>query len=303
MATCFKAWALLRTGVALCWPLVATLAQADTGKLLLTGGVSSLDGAAGGGISPWAVIGTQATQGQWGVSAFASRASTQDYGLSVAGAAFAWDERVELSLARQNLNTGPTGTALGLPGLHLKQNIYGAKFRLAGDAVLDSDSLMPQIAVGALHKQLDSSGLNGTLQALGAKRSGTDFYLSATKLFLAQGVLLNATLRATKANQTGLLGFGSARNSGYALRPELSGAVLLSRNLAVGAEYRAKPDKLNQILGAGVLQEDAWADVFVAWAPSKNFSLTAAYVDLGRIAPPFAARRQTGWYLSGQAAF
>eukprot|EP01036_Dinobryon_divergens_P043107 gene43107-57350_t len=41
-------------------------AQADTGKLLLTGGVSSVEGAAGGGISPWAVIGSQATEGEVG---------------------------------------------------------------------------------------------------------------------------------------------------------------------------------------------------------------------------------------------
>ena len=40
--------------------LAAAPAQADTGKLLLTGGVSTVEGAAGGGISPWAVIGSQA---------------------------------------------------------------------------------------------------------------------------------------------------------------------------------------------------------------------------------------------------
>ena len=28
-------------------------AHAETGKLLLTGGVSSIDGAAGGGLTPW----------------------------------------------------------------------------------------------------------------------------------------------------------------------------------------------------------------------------------------------------------
>lgn len=56
-------------------PLAAALlvalpsAHADTGKLLLTGGVSTVEGAAGGGISPWAVIGSQATEGERGVSA------------------------------------------------------------------------------------------------------------------------------------------------------------------------------------------------------------------------------------------
>ena len=69
--------------------LLASLgaAHADTGKLPLTGGVSSITGTAGGGITPWAVIGTQATEGEIGVSAFASRAVTQDYSLNSTGVA------------------------------------------------------------------------------------------------------------------------------------------------------------------------------------------------------------------------
>ena len=49
----------LLTGLA-CAP---ALAQAETGKLVLTGGVSSITGTAGGGITPWAVIGSNATEG------------------------------------------------------------------------------------------------------------------------------------------------------------------------------------------------------------------------------------------------
>jgi len=44
--------------------LMTGLAQADTGKLLLTGGVSSITGSAGGGLTPWAVIGSNATEGR-----------------------------------------------------------------------------------------------------------------------------------------------------------------------------------------------------------------------------------------------
>lgn len=292
--------------------LVAPMyAQADTGKLLLTGGVSSVEGAAGGGISPWAVIGSNATAGEIGVSAYGSRVVTQDYGLNGYGVALGLDDRVELSLARQDLDTGVTGVALGLPDLHLKQTIVGVKARVAGDAVLESDSLMPQIAVGAQFKSLDSSGLDGTLDALGASRSGADYYVSATKLFLAQGVLVNATLRATKGNQNGLLGFGATlggADNGYSYLPELSVAYLLRKNVAVGFEYRAMPNKLETAgraagLGDG-LKADDWKDLFIAWAPSKNVSLTAAYVDLGRIVPATTAgRTQTGFYLSGQLAF
>lgn len=277
-------------------------AAADTGKLVLTGGVTSLDGAAGGGISPWAVVGTQATQGQWGASAALSTARTQDFRLDVAAAALGWNDRVEASLARQRFDTGPTGTALGLPGLKLDLDVVGLKARVAGEAVLDADTWLPQVALGLLHKRLHAGGLRPTLDALGAKTEGTEFYASATKLFLAPGLLLNATLRATKANQDGLLGFGSVRRGSLQWKPEVSLAWLAQRNLAFGAEWRAKPDNLNHVLGDGVLREDDWADLFVAWAPWRQLSVTVAWVDLGHVTPPFVQRRQQGAYLSVQVS-
>ena len=274
-----------------------------SGKLLLTGGVSTIDGAAGGGLTPWAVTASYATEGQFGGTAHASRVSTQDYAMTTYGAAVGIADRFELSIARQDFDTGATGIALGLPGLHLKQDIIAIKWRVAGDAVVDSDRWMPQFAIGAEIKSTDAAGLAPTLGALGARTHGTDIYLSATKLFLAQGILVNGTLRATKANQNGLLGFGGTAHDRYSLQPEVSLAWLLRKDLAVGVEYRAKPDNLNpSILGAG-LKEDDWSDLFVAWAPNKRVSLTLAYVDLGRIVPAVIAGRQTGAYLSAQFAF
>jgi hypothetical protein len=286
-------------------------AQAGTGKLLLTGGVSSIDGAAGGGLTPWAVIGSNATAGETGFSANVTRVTTTDYGLTTYGAAIGLDNRYELSLARQDFTTGVTGTGLGVPGLHLRQNILGAKVKVAGEAILDSFNLMPQIAIGIEFKSLESSGLDGTLKALGADKNGTDLYISATKLLLAQGIVLNGTLRATKANQNGLLGFGGtlgAAHDSYQLMPEFSIAWLLNRHIAIGGEYRGMPNNLQDAgraagLGEGLRSSD-WKDLFVAWAPNKNFSVTLAYVDLGLIAPATtSSRRQTGGYLSAQVAF
>ena len=286
-------------------------AQAETGKLLLTGGVSSIDGAAGGGLTPWAIIGSNATDGEIGGSAFISAARTKDYGLNIYGAAVGIHDRFELSVAQQDFDTRATGTALGLPGLHLKQTIFGAKVRVAGDAILDSDNLMPQIAVGLQYKTLGSTGLDTTLNALGAKRNGTDFYVSATKLFLGQSLLVNGTLRATKANQNGLLGYGATlggSENSYSVQPEFSIGYLVTKNVVVGAEYRFMRNKLEKAgaaagLGNGLRSED-WKDIFIAWAPSKNLSLTLAYVDLGVIVPATtASRKQTGYYLSAQVAF
>lgn len=296
--------------------LGCSLAQADTGKLLLTGGVSSIDGAAGGGLTPWATIGSNATQGEWGATAFATRTTTQDYGLNVYGAAVGIQDRVELSLARQDFDASPAIALNGVapfgvaPGQHITMDVLGVKVKVAGDAVLDSDSLMPQIAVGLEYKSVNPGSLGSVLNFLGTRTDGTDFYVSATKLFLAQGILLNATLRNTNANQNGLLGFGSAApgKDSRSWVPEVSVAYLLSKNWAIGAEYRAKPNNLEDLgqaagLGNG-LAEDAWKDVFVAWAPNKHASVTLAYADLGRIVPGVSAgRRQGGFYLSAQLVF
>ena len=278
-------------------------AHADADKLPLTGGVTSIDGAAGGGLTPWAVTGTNATEGEWGATATISAVSMRNYRMDILGAAAAYDDRIEVSVARQDFDTRATGTALGLPGLHLKMDVLGVKARVLGDAVLDSDSLLPQVALGIELKGLDAGGLAPTLASLGARRRGTDFYASATKLFLAQGVLVNGTLRLTKANQNGLLGFGGTAQEKYRLEPEFSAAVLASPRLAFGAEYRAMPDNLNpSALGDG-LKADDWVDLFVAWAPCRNASLTLAWVQLGHIVPAVATKRQQGVYGSAQFAF
>jgi hypothetical protein len=308
-----------------CAPALAQSSPPSTsthsGKLLLTAGVSSIDGAAGGGLTPWAVTGGYGTGTEFGGSGFVTRVKTQDFGLTGYGVAASWGDRVEVSLAKQDFDTGPVGGALaaflgdpGFNGLHLKQDIVGLKVRVAGDAVLDSDTWVPQVALGLEYKKahpgrlgdsLPALGNQSVLQLFGSKDSGTDLYLSATKLFLAQGILVNGTLRATKANQNGLLGFGATGHTSYKLMPEFSLAYLFSKNWVAGVEYRAKPDnfKDNTVLGAGALKEDDWADVFVAWAPYKTFSLTAAYVDLGKIVPGVVDKRQTGFYLSAQIAF
>jgi hypothetical protein len=261
------------------------------------------------------VLGTQATDGEIGVSANLNRLSTNDYGLSTYGVALNLKNTLELSLGRQDLSAQPATAlnALGFavsPNPHLKMDIVGAKLHLMGNAVLDSDNWLPEVAVGLQYKSTQAGSIKPVLDFLGAKTSGTDVYVAATKLFLEQGLLLNATLRYTNANQGGLLGFGSAapgRNS-RSLNPELAVAYLLRKDLAIGAEYRFMPNNLEALgraagLGSGLRQDD-WKDIFVAWAPTKNVSLTGAYVDLGQVVPGVTGgRKQRGLYLSGQVAY
>src|SRR3990167_560945 len=266
----------------------------DTGgKLLLTGGVTQLEGAAGGGLTPWAVIGGYGSREQIGANAFYTRVNVGDYHLDDAGVLIGFYDRVELSYAQQRFDTEQVGAALGLgEGFTFKQDVIGLKVRVAGDAVLDSDSAMPQIAVGLQYKKNNQGAV---LDFIGAKDdSGVDVYVTATKLFLAQGVLLNGTVRFTKANQIGILGFGGDKNDSYKPQFEFSAAYLLTRKLAIGAEYRMKPDNL------GITREDDWFDVFVAYAPTRNVSVTLAYADLGNIV---IKDNQRGLYASLQVGF
>ncbi|AYO95174.1 DUF3034 family protein [Xanthomonas axonopodis] len=268
-------------------------ALAGDGRLLATGGVSMIEGSSGGGIVPWATLSGYGTRDELGTVAFATHVDSGDYRLDVQGAALTVGNRLELSLARQRLDLGTLQDRLGLPWNALGQDVFGAKVRVAGDLVYGH---APQVSLGVQYKRLR----NGTLPlAIGARNDhGTDIYVSASRLLLqgAAGyqLLLNGTLRATRANQAGLLGFGGDRRNSYRLVPEVSAAVVLSPSWAVGVEYRDKPNNL------GFAREQAWANAFVAWFPSKHVSLTAAFADLGDIA---TLADQRGPYLSLQVAF
>jgi hypothetical protein len=268
----------------------------DLGKLLATGGVMQIEGAGGGGLTPWALITGYGTRDSYGANVHVTAVRTQDYSLDSHGVAAGIADRVEVSLARQVFR----GTDGALDGLRIGQEIVGVKLRVAGDAVVDQDRALPQIAVGAMVKRNTGvRGLDGvdSVTQLGARRErGTDFYVSATKILLEHSLLLNATVRATKANQMGLLGFGGDRRARYELMPEASIAYLVNRKFAVGAEYRMKPRNLT------LDREKDYYDVFAAWFPTKNISVTAAYAVLGDITV-LNPVRQKGAYLSLQAGF
>ena len=263
------------------------------GKLLLTGGVTSIEGAAGGGLSSWSVIAGDETDAGIGGTVHLTYVPLPDFDLKSAGVAVGVFDRVELSYTYQRFDTRQAGAALGLGrGFAFGQHIFGAKLRLVGDAVYGQDSVLPQISVGIQHKRAEQDAV---IKAVGGRQSsGTDFYIAATKVILSRSLVLNTTVRLTKANQFGLLGFGGDRARDYSAQVEASAGVLVSRRLLVGAEYRTKPDNL------GFAREDHAYDVFAAWAVARRVSVTAAYTDLGSIA---TFKRQRGAFLSLQGSF
>lgn len=326
------------------------LAEASGGRLLGTGGVTQFEGSGGGGLTPWALIAGYGTADEIGGSAHFTYMSIDDYALRSGGVKMGFFDRLELSLAAQRLDidravvastagalVGGLEPILGPPGAvspnrtSIDMDVIGAKVRLFGDAVYAQDSWLPQVAFGVQYKRnrdFDSGvevpylGDVGVPALLGAESSrGIDYYLSATKVFLGvpmgYNLIVNGTVRATRANAFGLLGFGREvinpldgelldRSNSYRLEYEGSVGLFVHPNVVIGAEYRTQSNRLaNQpvlgLLGAPDLaaEDDAW-DIFIAWFPNKTFALTAAYVDLGNL--PFQPRSRAA-YLSLQAAF
>lgn len=337
----------------------------NDGKVLATPGVSMTDGAGGGGITPWAVITGYETRDGINANVHYTYVSLPNYSLNSLGAAVGFYDRVELSYAYDILPTGSTFDTIGLasnavgglldsptlgPVLNslgltkgnqlaggvdpwnstIKMQVVGAKVRLIGEAIYDSDNLIPQVSVGGFYKWNENKVLLETLQA--GKAKDWEAYVSATKIFFPLSTLVNVTARYTDANETGLTGFGGPDGSHRKVRIEASLAYLLKKDTAIGVEFQQHGHNLqgkNVTLGGGVdltsllnnptlgpvlnglgvpaalgntltQKESNWYDAFVAFFPSKNLSITAAMAYLGDIT---FTPNQTGFYISMQAAF
>lgn len=272
--------------------LVTPTASADPGsRIWATGGVTTIEGSAGGGLVPWAMLSGYASDREWGGTLALSRAEVDDFTVSFTGATLNWRNRLEVSVGRQTLDLDTLGAALGED--ELSQDIIGIKARLWGDVLYHRYG---QWSVGLQHKRNRTFTIP---EAVGARdRSGTDVYLSGSKLFFAalldRNLLTNITVRGTKANQGGLLGFGGDQGNHYDAQLESSLGIFIDRRWLVGVEYRQKPDNL------GFAEEDDWWDLFVAWVPDRRLAVTAAWVNLGDIA---GLENQQGAYVSLQGSF
>lgn len=255
-------------------------AMAGTGKLIATAGLNQIEGTGGGGIVPWATLSGYDSQDEYSTNFFSTMVNVDDYRLDVKGASISLFDRIEISAARHDFT-------LKTLGGEISQNVFGIKTRIYGDVIY---STWPQISVGAQYKSLVDSDIANLLGA--QKDAGTDLYIAATKVHLGAingyNLIWNVNARFTKANQLGLLGFGSKAKDNYNLMLEGSIGVLFNRHLAMGLEYRQKPDNL----GIG---ETDWKDIFITYIPNKHFNITIAWAELGSIA---GAANQNGLYVS-----
>lgn len=317
----------------------------NEGKVLLTGGVVTVDGAGGGGITPWAVISGYGTRDGINGGLHYTYAYLPNYSLNSYGATVGFFDRFELSYTRSTLPTGSTFDTVGLlasllpatdnTGVEpfnttIEMDVFGAKLRLFGDAVYTSDSFIPQVAIGAFYKDNKNQDLLRTLQADDNK--DWEAYVSATKVLFPFSTLINLTGRYTKANQTGLTGFGGPGDHDREFRFEMSIAQLVAKNTVFGIEYAQHGKGLDEVgvnvnglnvegilanlpldtldtLGVANLEqleetltqrESDWVDLFFAYAPNKRISFVLAYAILGDIT---LTPDQHGFYLSTHLTF
>lgn len=251
-------------------------------QLLATGGVTQVEGSAGGGLVPWAVIAGYGDANEYSSGAFTTQVDLADFRLHSVGAYASWDNRWELSASQQRFTVKQTDVVL-------RQEVYGVKARLAGDVLYGPG---PQWSLGVQYKRLLDDAVAQSLSA-DKTHADLDVYLAASQIHLAAfagyNMMWNATLRASRANQLGFLGYGGDEQQRHQLLLEASALMLVRPDLAIGVEYRQKPDNLSAI------KEDDWYDVFVAWFPNKHVSVTAAWAHTGRIA---GRDKQEGMYWS-----
>jgi hypothetical protein len=278
---------VLALSVGLVLALVASAGVARAGgRLLATDGATQIEGSAGSGLVPWAVIAGTGTRDEIGGSGFATGVFVDDLRLASFGVAAGFWDRVEVSFAHQILEVRPLGE-------DLRQNVFGAKVRVVGDLVYGR---VPAIALGAQFKHMLDFDVP---RAVGADDDwGVDLYGGASRLFLGgffgHNVLLNGVVRATRSNEIGLLGFGGPGRDNYQFYFEGSAALFLTRRIALGYDFRQKSKNLSAV------DEDPWQDVFLAFVPNRWFKVVAAYARLGEVA---GLGHQDGAYLSLQGSF
>ena len=145
---------------------------------------------------------------------------------------------------------------------------------------------MPAVTFGVHYKYNDTvdsidDDLGGTLTGIGIEdNDGVDLTLYASKMITAlpRPILINAGLRNTSAAHIGLLGFTDSRDTVF----EGNVVAFLTERLALGAEYRQKPDNYDEISGL-VEEESDWWSVVAGYVVNNNLTVSGGYFNLGTV--------------------
>ncbi len=266
--------------------IVAALVSASFGA---QAAITNIDGQAGGGLVPWALLSS-------GPTVAITNLATPNLNVNSVAINTSFANRVEVSVAHN---------MLGIAGMSNPANVdnYGVKVKLN-----DMGDMLPQFAIGAVYKNASGNLVDTLEKALGVSKSSTDIYVAASKIVnLGKTVLFNVAVRGSKANELGFLGFGGGNTTGaktgYSVLPEVSAEVFAAENVIVGAEYRAQAD--NSVAGtAGYIHTNGAYDLHIVYVANKNLTLTAAYTNLGVVAPvALGSGKQNGLLVQGQVSF
>ena len=150
---------------------------------------------------------------------------------------------------------------------------------------------MPAVTVSAHFKWNDGVSdinrqLGGLCRTLGVdSTSGVEFTAVASKTItnlLKRPIIISAGLRNGDAIHTGLCGFGDSRRTTF----EGSVIVFLTDRLAFAAEYRQKPDLMDEFSAGGedlVTSEEDWWDLALAYVVNDHMTVSGGYANFGNV--------------------
>jgi len=146
---------------------------------------------------------------------------------------------------------------------------------------------LPALTAGVHYKHNDDVSdidrrLGGALRGIGMDGDdGLDFTLTASKTLTwpPRPVIVSAGARASKGAQLGFLGFADH----YSVTFEGHVVVLVTDKIALGAEYRQKPDELDRIPGL-IGPEDDWWDVCAGYIINDHMTIAAGVGNFGTVA-------------------
>lgn len=215
-------------------------------------------------------------------------------------------QRIELGYAAARFDIGNTrGDIQNATTVDVGQDVWLHNFNVRGLIIPENTwcKFMPAVTVGAHFKYNDgisavNRSLGGLLNSLGyARCSGTDFTLTATKMFTEFGrpVIVSAGLRESQSSHAGFFGF----SKDWSLTFEGNVSCLVLDNVLVAYEFRQKTDPYNQVPGL-IEGEDNWHAIDVAWIINNHATLTAGWGTFGTM---LNSEADCAWWLQFKYEF
>lgn len=204
----------------------------------------------------------------------------------------------EAACVRPLLSPGGDRSVRRQPDLNLGLDLIGWKAHLAGATRQDADSALPQLAAGIAHRSLAAGGVAATLDALGTDRHRVDAYVAASHRLASPGPVLHGSLHLTRFPAAEAWGSASTDQHPYSLQAALATDWACQPTLSLGAEIRFRPLSLSgQITGPA---RAGWQSVHLAWTPSRQIEVSAAWMMLQTQASGWNETRSGGLFLAAR---